>query len=53
MIQHILKDGRMLQDITGHQVTRKDNPRVYEILDRVNERRKKDGNNIRGYQKSK
>lgn len=43
MIQHILKDGRMLQDITGHQVTRKDNPRVYEILDRANERRKSEG----------
>lgn len=53
MIKHILRDGRMLKDITGHQISRKDNPRVYEILDKVNERRIKNGNNIRGYQKSK
>lgn len=52
-IRHVLKDGTALKDITGHQITRKDNPRVYEILERMNERRKKDGNNIRGNQKSK
>lgn len=34
MITHILKDGTVLKDITGHLVTRKDAPTVYTLLER-------------------
>lgn len=34
MIKHVLKDGTVLKDITGHKVTRKDAPRVYQILEK-------------------
>ena len=51
MIIHVLKDGTVLQDITGHKVTRKDAPRVYQILER--RRGETNGNNIRRYQKGK
>ena len=36
-IIHILKDGTVLDDITGHVVKMADAPEVYEILDRVKE----------------
>ena len=34
MIIHILKNGTVLQDITGHVVKKEENPMVYRILDR-------------------
>ena len=34
MITHILKNGTVLHDITGHVVKKEENPLVYEILDR-------------------
>ena len=34
MITHILKDGTVLKDITGHTVTRKDAPTVYTLMER-------------------
>lgn len=51
MITHILKDGKVLHDITGHKVTRKDAPRVYELLER--KRGEANEHNIRGSEKSK
>jgi len=33
MIKHVLKDGRVLDDISGHKVTRKDNPIIYQIIE--------------------
>lgn len=39
MVTHILKDGTVLEDITGHKVTREDAPTVYEILERLRKRR--------------
>jgi len=45
MITHILKDGTVLKDIKGHKVTRKDAPRVYELLER--KRGEANGGNIR------
>ena len=51
MIKHILKDGTILTDITGHKVTRKDAPRVYQILEK--KRGETNGNNLRGHQKGK
>lgn len=50
MIIHILKDGTVLKDITGHKITRKDAPRLYAILEKRGET---NGNNIRGHQKGK
>jgi len=44
MITHILKDGTVLKDIKGHKVTRKDAPRVYELLER--KRGEANGGNI-------
>lgn len=52
MIRHILKDGRVIEDITGHVVKKEDVPSVYELIDRINEERSKDGN-IRRYKKGK
>ena len=43
MITHVLKDGKALKDISGHKVTRKDAPRVYELLERKKERGTNEG----------
>jgi len=40
MITHILKDGTVLKDITGHKVTKEDAPTVYEILERLRKQRR-------------
>lgn len=42
MITHKLKDGTVLDDITGHKVSRKDVPEAYELMERMNEKEKKD-----------
>lgn len=34
MIRHILKDGTVVKDITGHIVKKKDAPAVYTILEK-------------------
>lgn len=35
MIIHILKNGTVLQDITGHVVRKEENLLIYEILNRT------------------
>lgn len=40
-IIHVLKDGRVVDDITGHVVKMEDAPEAYEILDRVKERKER------------
>ena len=35
MVNHILKDGTELDDITGYVVSMENNPIVYEILGRI------------------
>ena len=37
MIRHILKDGTVLTDITGHVVKVEDVPMAYQIMDELNE----------------
>ena len=37
MIVHILKNGKQVEDITGHEVTEKDVPMFYELLNRLSE----------------
>lgn len=37
MVTHILKDGTVLQDISGHVVKMQDVKAVYSLMDRINE----------------
>lgn len=41
MIIHILKDGSVHQDITGHVVKEKDAEAVYALIDKINTERRK------------
>ncbi len=34
MVKHVLKDGTVLDDISGHVITREQFPEVYDIMDR-------------------
>jgi hypothetical protein len=36
-IIHILKSGEVVEDIAGHEVTEKDVPMFYELLNRLSE----------------
>lgn len=36
MVKHILKDGTVLDDISGIVIKKEQFPAVYEILDRLN-----------------
>ena len=38
-VTHILKDGKILKDITGHVVKKEDAPTAYAMINRLNERR--------------
>lgn len=39
MVIHIMKDGTVLKDITGHVVKKEDAPMIYNIVDRMNTKR--------------
>ena len=52
MVTHILKDGTVLKDITGHVVKREDVPTVYSLIERMNAEKERN-NDIRGHQESK
>lgn len=52
MIRHVLKDGRVLRDIKGHLVTKKDAPMSYDILEK-RMRGETNGDNLRKNQRSK
>lgn len=45
MVKHIMKDGTVLNDITGHVVKMEDAEVVYAILDKINERVRKEKDN--------
>ena len=34
MIKHVLSDGRVLKDISGHKVTKEGLPEIFTILER-------------------
>jgi len=51
MITHILSDGTVLDDITGHKVTKEDVPTVYEILERLKKKRR-ESHDIRRFTES-
>ena len=46
MIKHILKDGKVIEDISGHVVKRKDAPVTYELLEQIKRKEKKDGHQV-------
>lgn len=39
MIRHHLKDGRVLDDITGHVVRKEDAPLAYSLMEQMNSER--------------
>ena len=44
MIKHILKDGTVKDDISGHLVNKADIPVIYELIDQMNAQRRKETN---------
>lgn len=53
MIRHILKDGTILQDITGHKVKQESAPMVYQIIEQMEREGKNERNHILSDQRSK
>ena len=54
MIRHHLKDGTVLDDITGHLVKKEDVPMAYALIDQMNherERAKRYEGKYEGFQK--
>jgi hypothetical protein len=45
MIRHVLKDGTVLDDITGYVVNKKDAPMVYDLVERISRGRDNEGKN--------
>ena len=41
MVTHVLKDGTVLKDITGHVVKEQDVPEAYILIDQMNDERSK------------
>ena len=41
MVKHVLANGRVLQDIKGHKITKKDAPVVYNILEQSKKEKEK------------
>lgn len=41
VIKHILKDGRVLDDITGHVVKKEDVPSAYALMEQMNVERQR------------
>ena len=41
MVRHILKDGTVLADITGHIVKMEDAKATYELMNKINKDRRK------------
>ena len=42
MVKHVLKDGTVLEEITGHVVRKEDALVVYQIMEQMNEERRKE-----------
>lgn len=42
-IRHVLKDGTVLDDISGIVITREDNPEIYRVVEKI--RKKGSGEN--------
>ena len=47
MVKHVLNDGTVLKDITGHVVKGKDAPEVYEVINQIKkEKEEKHGSQV-------
>lgn len=42
-IKHVLRNGEVLEDITGYVITREQNPEVYRVIEQI--RKKERGRN--------
>lgn len=42
-IRHVLRNGEVLEDITGYVITREQNPEVYRVIEQI--RKKGSGEN--------
>lgn len=42
-IRHILKDGTVLENVSGHIVKMKDAKALYDLMDRINENANRKG----------
>lgn len=45
MITHVLKDGTVLEDITGHVIKQDDAPMVYQIIEQMEREEKENERN--------
>lgn len=45
MVTHILKDGTVLEDITGHVIKQDDAPMVYQIIEQMEREEKENERN--------
>jgi hypothetical protein len=43
MVKHVLKDGTVLNDITGHVVKKEDVKGIYALIDEINQKRARKG----------
>ena len=42
MVRHVLKDGKEVKSISGHVIKIDDAQSIYQIIDRINERKRKE-----------
>lgn len=42
-VKHVLKDGTVLDDITGHVVRKDDVKGIYALIDEINQKRARKG----------
>lgn len=45
MVKNVLKDGTVVEDLTGHVVSKEEVPVVYAIFENLNQNRKEKGEN--------
>ena len=45
-VTHVLSDGTILKDITGHVVKKEEVPLAYAVVEQTNRKENKDGNNL-------
>lgn len=39
-IKHILKNGQVLEDISGYVITKEQNPEIYRIIEQISKKRR-------------
>ncbi len=46
MVINILKDGTILEDLTGHLITREQFPTVYKVIEQIEKEERDDGDQV-------